>query len=60
MIVDTYTLQIVFGDGPYNELDPLALERMIAETEENLTDLLPEGYRAVIQRWDNPGGEDDS
>ena len=28
-------------------------ERYMRETEENLTDLLPEGYRVVIKEWDS-------
>lgn len=60
MNVDTFTLEILFGDGPYQELDPLRLEQMMAETEENLTDLLPPGYRVRIRRWDTPGDEDGS
>lgn len=59
MITDLYTIQIVFTDGPYQELATSAVEQMMKETEENLTDLLPPGYRARIRRWDNPGGEND-
>ena len=52
-VVDLYTIQILrdplYAAG-YGNLD-----RMLAEMQENLTNLLPEGYRARIRRWnDNP------
>ena len=59
MITDLYTIQIVFSDGPYQELATSAVEQMMRETEENLTDLLPQGYSVRIRRWDNPGGNDE-
>lgn len=58
MTVDTYTIQIMFGDGPYQELDPLRVALIMAETEENLTDLLPPGYYARIRKWNDPGPEE--
>lgn len=57
-VVDLYTIQIV-RDGPadYEGFFPALMD----ETEENLTDLLPPGYRARIRRWNDPdpdeGGE---
>lgn len=60
MTVDTYTIQIVFGDGPYNELDPQRTAAIMAETEENLTLLLPPGYRAIIKRWNDPEENDNA
>lgn len=59
-VVDLYTVQIVRDDGPM--ASPYALDtslfHAIAEAEENLTDLLPAGYRARIRRWDTPTQED--
>ena len=54
-VVDLYSIQII-GDSDAGELliVPSRLFEWIKETEENLTDLLPPGYRARIQRWDNP------
>ena len=63
-VVDLYTIQIIYEDGPYSyDARPGApagyIEDGIAETEENLTDLLPPGYRARIRRWDDNEGTDD-
>ena len=33
MNADLYTIEILFGEGPYQELDPLRLEQMMAETQ---------------------------
>lgn len=57
-VVDLYTIQIIDDLGSvYYSASTAAL---LAETEENLTDLLPAGYRARIRRWDNPDeGADD-
>ncbi len=62
-VVDLYTIQIV-RDGPPKAHRPNGgmLAPIMAETEENLTDLLPAGYRARIRRWDHPDpdeGNDD-
>ena len=59
-VIDTYTVQI----GRESGADPLWLGDMkiaalMAETEENLTDLLPAGYRARIRRWNEPTQEED-
>jgi hypothetical protein len=56
-VVDLYTIQIVSGSGydpVWSELDQDRISAIIAETEENLTDLLPAGYSARIRRWDHP------
>jgi len=53
--VELFTIQIVLDDGPLSLLDTQRVAALMAETEENLTDLLPPGYRARIRRWDNPG-----
>jgi hypothetical protein len=54
-VVDLWTVQIVRDGAPSGHL-PYAdsLAPLMAETEENLTDLLPPGYRARIRRWDHP------
>lgn len=60
VVIDLYTVQIVrddngrpFGVSAYN------VSKMMAEAEENLTDLLPAGYRARIRRWDHPDPDDE-
>lgn len=62
-VVDLYTIQIIDSNWPGAPLvDPDRLAALMAETEENLTDLLPAGYRARIRRWDHPDpdeGEND-
>lgn len=61
--VETYTLQILVEDPPAEEGSAVKLEMreqrmranlpaMLEQTEENLTDLLPEGFSAKITRWD--------
>lgn len=62
-VVDLYTIQILCDDI-YNDNIPDSGQRrkLMAEMEENLTDLLPPGYRARIRRWDHPDpdeGNDD-
>ena len=51
-IVATYNLCVV---GPVAEnwagLPAELLPSFLRETEENLTDLLPDGYRVVIKEW---------
>lgn len=49
----TYTLQVIGprnadGTQPQFEFD----RAFLRETEENLTDLLPDGYSVVIKEWD--------
>lgn len=54
-VADLYTLQLLVpDDGIYYAADTHQVAAAIAETEENLTDLLPAGYRARIRRWDHP------
>lgn len=53
-VVDLYTVQIVLDGIPGGPLYPLNVRLLMAEAEENLTDLLPPGYRARIRRWDHP------
>lgn len=61
MIADLWTIQIIDNNSPGAPLvDPDLLAARMAETEENLTDLLPAGYRARIRRWDHPGNEGDT
>lgn len=56
----TYTLQLI---GPKDEIPPdwrgnivrvrsVLNPALLRETEENLTDLLPEGYSVRIKEWD--------
>lgn len=54
-ILGTYTL-CMLGPTPFTPTPELlaAMLRMgeaILEAEENLTDLLPDGYRVVIKEW---------
>ncbi len=60
-VVDLWTVQIIHDDGPITHglfLEPTT--DIMAEMEENLTDLLPPGYRARIRRWDQlDEGNDD-
>ena len=54
-VVNLYTIQIIDNNWVGAPLvDPERLAALMAETEENLTDLLPPGYRARIRRWDHP------
>ncbi len=54
-VVDLYTIQILHDDGPLTHgLWEQPTAAIMAETEENLTDLLPPGYRARIRRWNDP------
>ncbi len=58
-VVDLYTIQLIDDRGkimppPPYPLARVVLDEMLAEVEENLTDLLPAGYRARIRRWDHP------
>ena len=57
-VVDLYTIQIIDNNWVGAPLvDPERLAALMAETEENLTDLLPAGYRARIRRWDDNSDE---
>ena len=47
----TYVLQVI-GPERYAGHDQEIPKPLIRETEENLTDLLPEGYRVTIKEWD--------
>ena len=49
-VLQTYVLQLL---GPKDTPYPRGLSlAVIMETEENLTDLLPEGYSVLIRAWD--------
>ena len=50
--VGTYTIQVIGPQALF--ISP----ELLRETEENLTDLLPEGYSVRIMEWD--AKEDDS
>ena len=50
MILDTYAIQIVLDDES-QPVPLLDLRGPLAECEENLTDLMPPGYRARITHW---------
>lgn len=51
-VVDLYTIQIIYDGSSIHY--PRDFSAEMAETEENLTDLLPAGYSARIRRWDHP------
>ena len=62
-VVDLYTIQLIDDRGkimppPPYPLAQVVLDEMISEVEENLTDLLPPGYRARIRRWDDPSPDE--
>lgn len=49
---DTYTLEILQQPTDAGELSLLFdVREVLAEAEENITDLLPPGYRARISHW---------
>jgi hypothetical protein len=49
-VVATYTLQLLSNRSLRRNL---RLRRnLLREVEENLTDLLPGGYRVIIREWD--------
>ena len=58
-VVDLYTIQIVRDEIIWKRGYEDMVDALMAETEENLTDLLPAGYRARIRRWDTPTQEED-
>ncbi len=62
-VLDVFTIQVLVPeDGDYHAIDVVQMEMMIAEIEENLTDLLPDRCEARIRRWDHPDpdeGNDD-
>ena len=52
VVLQTYTLELI---GPRNhalESEARIANAFLHETEENLTDLLPEGYSVRIKEWD--------
>ncbi len=53
-VVDLYTIQIVYDDDTEHWDDLGHVPALMDETAENLTDLLPEGYKAVIKAWNDP------
>lgn len=59
VVIDLYTVQIVCDDLD-NDTDytSLMLHALMDEMAENVTDLLPAGYRARIRRWDHPDQDD--
>lgn len=59
MIEDVWSIQLVDETDTDVILDADYVRRLMAEAEENMTDLLPEGYRAEIRRWNDPTQEDD-
>ena len=60
-VVDLYTIQIIDdggGNGQPIHDDEGVMAEIMAEIEENITDLLPSGYRARARKWDTPTQED--
>lgn len=60
-VVDLYTIQIIDDRSvvwPPTLADSDRIGAIMAEAEENLTDLLPAGYRARIRRWDHADATD--
>ncbi len=61
-VVDLYTIQIVRVRPSNFDLDAELMAELMAETEENVTDLLPPGFKANVKKWDHPDpdeGNDD-
>lgn len=56
MKVATYILSVEAQEKPsfqkLQEIQSRTLFGLLQETEENLTDLLPEGWSVVINEWD--------
>lgn len=52
-VLATYTLQLIGPAIPSIVASPQNFAHMLRETEENLTDLLPEGFSARIKEWDD-------
>ncbi len=59
-VVDLYTIQIIRVRPSHFDLDAELMSELMAETEENVTDLLPPGFKANIRKWDHPGTEDEN
>ena len=57
--VDTYTIEILRAKGYVGDVFNPTVAAAVAEAEENLTDLLPAGYRARIRRWDHPDPDEE-
>jgi len=58
LVDDVFTIQIIYDGSPIHYRHDFTA--LMAEAEENLSDLLPAGYRARIRRWDHPGTEDEN
>jgi hypothetical protein len=56
MIAETYALQIHQSPLGSSPLTTGELKSALLEAEENLTDLLPNGWKVTIRRWDDPDG----
>ena len=51
-VLATYTLQLI-GPPSHSGVWPYVIgPKFLRETEENLTDLLPDGYSIQIKEWD--------
>lgn len=51
----TYNLQVIGPEGWPGFEDPVGvLGRALSEAEENISDVLPEGYYVKIAEWDKP------
>jgi hypothetical protein len=48
-VYDTYTVQIIRGDDAHDADERVRVA--LAEAEENITDLLPAGWRARVAHW---------
>ncbi len=61
-VVDLYTIQIVMDAAHVTDhgYGPAQTDALMAETAENLNDLLPAGYEVRIRRWDDNEGTDDA
>lgn len=60
-VVDLYTIQILERSKvalPPTRAHSDRIAALMAETEENLTDLLPAGYSARIRKWDDPNPDE--
>ena len=52
IVLQTYTLQLLGPSSQWAIWPYLIRADFLVETEENLTDLLPEGYSVKIEEWD--------
>ena len=57
-VVELFTVQLIQDEAPVMQwIHKDKVEAIMAEAEQNITDLLPAGWRARIRRWNQPDNE---